>query len=210
MPNFLESSSKLEAKAILTKDGTQSRVYIDNENNFVQAYYHRYLSGKTKFDYESAYHLRHLKQVFYCNKILMTLFPNSFREWSFAGVNSNSEFGSKRKKVNGKEVYTNYDTLLAIKGLFDSHGLEFSMDFYDGNVIEDENKSQKYVDEVPKFMGDEKDVEKLQKLANFVFADLNEDQRKIRLAQIKKWSERILEIRKEEYEIKEEKIILKR
>lgn len=207
------------------KQGSGSDVFINEEKNIAEAFY-RYSVAQKDLTEESAKYgnsredtdvneylpgkLKIVKQLFYTQKILSTLFPVAYAQWHAAGMNTEGQVGNVREIIRGKdrlEYPHKVIQLERIKRIFDSHGLSFSFDFIGNNMIETPDGEVKYIDEPDQiFIKNEADIPKIVDLAEEVLQDSPDKDTLVH--HIRAYARRILDIEREEYKLMDGKIVM--
>lgn len=221
MPKFLGEfySESKSTKSKGYKYGTESTVLIKEEDEFVSAYYTYYIHSKIQDRiktgiqpqtfYENGFleHLKRVKTLFYLYKIMNLLFPGKFTEWAFAGANLVGDTGSRREKVEGGSTDLTKD-FKDIEKLFRKYRLHLSFDRGGDNFYYHKDGSIRYVDTPSLSIESSEDISKIIDLSEELFED--EKQRKEVENKIKIYGRRIIEIKKQNLQVLDGKVVLKK
>jgi hypothetical protein len=213
MPQLLQNFEKIR-KGRPSRSGNFNTVIIDNEERLANAYSTRLIErNRVTKEYMQKnkdlylFLIKIYKIVFYEMKILKILFPKNFPDWYFSGMNKDWVLGSVRKKISGHHIILP-NSFKEIEKLFADYKLELEFDFYGDNFIKENSGDIYYVDEPNIFIKNPDDVGCILALAEHRLSQ--DPDRLLKLDRIKLFAERILAISKEQYEIVENKVVIKR
>jgi hypothetical protein len=147
-----------------------------------------YRNGKI---FDNPAKLIEVKQLFYCVRILNTLFPDNFPVWHFAGQNNGGHVGSVREFAAGAVNRERESSeIRQIVRLLAANNIRISLDLAAVNIFYSD--IEKYVDSPGRvFVESSEDIEKIVKFAKGIKIDQEKINRIIR------FGKRVLELEKQ-------------
>jgi hypothetical protein len=217
MPKLIQESFSLELKIGKgeIKEGSESKVFLDEEFGIAHAFYKSFLNDNTRKTISDRIFLERLKrakQAFYIQKILNLIYPEIFPVWLAVGTNESSEIGSERELIAGKAISSKEvpedKRIKIIKEKFRKSKLLLFEDFLGLNYIKTDDGFYKYIDEVNLEILSSESISRLIDFCEEEFPN-REDLQELK-NQIEIYGRRILEIQRQNLVIKDGKVLIKK